>query len=46
MPPWKALGQKEQWWLRLMFDVRVVKDELLVGKRSKVAKRLEIGPSE
>ena len=29
-----------------MFDVRVVKGELLVGKGSKVAKRLEIGPSE
>ena len=29
-----------------MFDVRVVKCEPLVGKGSKVAKRLEIGPSE
>ena len=29
-----------------MLDVRVVKGELLVGKGSKVAKRLEIGPSE
>ena len=29
-----------------MFDVRVVKGELLVGKGSKVAKRLEIGPGE
>ena len=32
--------------MRLMLDVRVVKGELLVGKGSKVAKRLEIGPSE
>ena len=43
MPPWKALDQREPWWLRLMFDERV-KGALLVGKGSKVAKRLEIGP--
>ena len=29
-----------------MFDVRVVKCEPLVGRGSKVAKRLEIGPNE
>ena len=44
MPPWKVLDQKEQRWLGLMLDV--VKGEQRVGRGSKAAKRLEIGPSE
>ena len=51
--PWEAGFGPELDWEKLwrdqvsgMFDVRVVKGELLVGKGSKVAKRLEIGPGE